>query len=81
MPEAMDVAPVEEVIEEPIEEAADDVDMAPSGSVDPMVARYFGPEAMCSGCIHFLEPDACAIVAGPIDPAGICSLHTPDAEL
>ena len=65
MPEATEVMPVEEA---PV-----------GGLVDPMAARYFDSTMMCSGCIHFMEPGSCEIVAGPIDPGGICSLFTPDS--
>lgn len=49
------------------------------GQVEQSIARYFAPEFMCGNCIHYMEPNACQIVAGEISPEGICSLHTPDA--
>ena len=50
------------------------------GNVDPAVARYLGPESRCQGCVHFSEPGSCEIVAGAIDPQGVCSLFTPDED-
>lgn len=44
------------------------------GFIDPESARYFGPESRCAGCIHFMGPNACEIVSGPIDPQGVCML-------
>jgi hypothetical protein len=55
--------------------------MAGGGTVDPAVARYLGPESRCAGCIHFMDPGSCEIVAGPIDPQGVCVLWTPDQML
>ena len=31
----------------------------------------------CGGCTHFLEPNACEIVAGEINPDGWCRFHEP----
>ncbi|WP_085026547.1 twin-arginine translocation signal domain-containing protein [Ensifer aridi] len=31
----------------------------------------------CAGCTHFLEPNACEIVAGEISPNGWCRFHEP----
>jgi hypothetical protein len=31
----------------------------------------------CSNCLHFQPPDACAIVVGPIVPAGWCGAYAP----
>lgn len=31
----------------------------------------------CGGCTHFLEPNACEIVAGEISPNGWCRFHEP----
>jgi hypothetical protein len=64
------------------------------GMVDPTVARYLGPNDRCGACVHFMEgarsssdlnstasnTGTCEIVAGPIDPMGVCSLFTPDIE-
>lgn len=58
--------------------AGEDTATGETGLVDPEVARYTGPEAVCSSCIHFLEPGTCEVVSGPIDPGGRCSLHTAD---
>jgi hypothetical protein len=51
------------------------------GLVSPEAARYFGPESRCAGCIHFMEPGTCEIVAGPIDPQGVCVLFEADAMM
>ena len=76
--ESIDELPVEEA---PVEEMPTSLPAIMGGLVDPSVARYFGPDAMCGGCIHFTAAEgggACEIVAGPIDPEGICSLYTAD---
>src|SRR5688572_22303542 len=58
--------------------------MAPemsSGTIDPMVARYLGPESRCGGCVHFLEGmegGTCELVSVPIDPMGVCMLFVGD---
>jgi hypothetical protein len=31
----------------------------------------------CAGCTHFIEPNACDIVAGEISPNGWCRYHEP----
>jgi hypothetical protein len=31
----------------------------------------------CAGCTHFIEPNACEIVAGEISPNGWCRYHEP----
>jgi hypothetical protein len=31
----------------------------------------------CAGCTHFIEPNACEIVAGEISPNGWCRFHEP----
>jgi len=80
--------PVEEPIEDeqPVEEQAEPtlpqsgmLPIASGGTVDPAVARYLGPDAICQNCIHFLEPNTCEIVAGQIEPQGRCSLFEADA--
>jgi hypothetical protein len=57
-----------------------DQSMMQGGNVDPQVARYLPPDCRCQGCIHFIDPGSCEIVAGPIDPQAVCSLYTPDAN-
>ena len=56
--------------------------MQPSGGglVSPETARYFGPEAVCENCIHFVEPGSCEVVAGPIDPGGRCCNYEADTD-
>ncbi len=78
MPEEL---PVEEPLEAPAEMPEEPMmlPMAGGGQVAQDVARYLGPDAVCQNCIHFLEPNTCEIVAGPIDPQGRCSLFTPDS--
>lgn len=76
MLEAMDVEPTEDVQVEDV--AAEPEMVTPMGYVDQTAARYFGPDSICQVCTHFLEPDACEVVAGVIDPAGRCSLFNPD---
>ena len=53
------------------------------GRVSQESARYFGPEYRCGGCVHFMEGTVqheCEIVAGEIQPDGVCSLYTPDVD-
>lgn len=48
--------------------------------VDPDVAGYMGSELgpfECGRCEFWKDPNACAIVSGPIDPRGCCNLFTP----
>lgn len=78
-PPAEEEIPVEEVPMEEPDDMGSMLPMASGGQVDPEAARYFGREYMCQGCIHFMEPGTCEIVAGEIDPEGICSLFVPDA--
>ncbi len=33
----------------------------------------------CSGCVNFLAPNACKIVAGTISPEGYCIAYAPKA--
>jgi hypothetical protein len=33
--------------------------------------------AMCSGCVNFIAPNACKIVAGTINPNGWCVAYAP----
>jgi hypothetical protein len=76
---------VEQPVEEPTE-AAPPQEAIPApepqgGMVDPIAARYFGPESRCAGCVHFMEGPqggSCEIVSGPIDPQGVCSLFMAD---
>lgn len=47
--------------------------------VDPMVARYMTSDMgpfVCQNCDHFTETGECEVVAGPIDPEGVCILFT-----
>ena len=69
---------VEGVDEELTQEPEAEPEMG-GGTVSPESARYFGPEGRCMNCIHFMEPGSCEIVAGQIDPQGICSLFTQDS--
>jgi hypothetical protein len=31
----------------------------------------------CEGCLHFMPPDACKMVAGKVSPKGWCALFAP----
>jgi len=33
--------------------------------------------ARCNGCVSFVAPNACKVVAGKIDPEGWCLLYAP----
>jgi len=53
------------------------------GSIDPSIAGYMGPEYgpfQCQHCVHFLQPNACQVVAGDIDPEGCCNIFTPSSD-
>jgi len=43
------------------------------------VAYQTTPHAgqQCSGCIQFIPPNACKVVAGTISPTGWCELYSP----
>ena len=78
-PSVEEAIPVEEPVEQvPVEEPMPMEAMPSGGTIDPLVARYLGPMDRCQSCIHYLEPGQCEIVAGPIDPQGVCSLFTAD---
>jgi hypothetical protein len=50
------------------------------GKVEPTMAFYRTPDMgpfMCGNCTHFREGGSCVIVAGPIEPEGMCNLFTP----
>lgn len=38
------------------------------------------PNVTCQGCVSFQPPSSCALVAGPISPAGVCDLFVSSAE-
>ncbi|TCU40800.1 high potential iron sulfur protein [Rhizobium azibense] len=51
-----------------------------AGTTPKSVARYQNSPnkgRRCGGCTHFLEPNACEIVAGEISPYGWCRFHEP----
>lgn len=51
-----------------------------AGTTPKSVARYQDSPnrgRRCGGCAHFLEPNACEIVAGEISPNGWCRFHEP----
>lgn len=71
----------EEMTPEAPDALASEMPMMPDGGgrVDPEVARYLEPSYRCHNCVHFMDPNQCEIVAGPIQPDGVCSLYTPDS--
>lgn len=88
MPEEMPVEeemPEEELPAEemPQEDMGDEMgtEAPEEGVVDPVVAGYKGPEMgpfMCGNC-QFFNPDGsntCSLVAGPVEPEGVCNLFT-----
>lgn len=90
MAEEPQAPPVEAPIEAPTpqdELASVEEAMEPRmgmAKVSPEAARYFGPEYRCGSCVHFMEGmqgGECEIVAGPIDPEGVCGLFEPDAGM
>jgi hypothetical protein len=51
-----------------------------AGTTPKSVANYQNAPndgRRCAGCTHFLEPNACEIVAGEISPDGWCRFHEP----
>lgn len=49
------------------------------GSVSPMIVQYKTAQQRdmeaCGSCVHFQQDGSCEIVAGPIDPEGICNIY------
>lgn len=39
------------------------------------------PQQSCGTCEHFDGDDGCALVAGNIDPQGVCDLFAPDRDV
>ena len=53
-----------------------DLGVEPEVKVDPLIAVYRSPDQgpfKCGNCNFFLEEGACQIVAGQIDPEGLCN--------
>jgi hypothetical protein len=51
-----------------------------AGTTPKLVAHYQSSPNQgrrCADCIHFLEPNACEIVAGEISPDGWCRFYKP----
>jgi len=49
----------------------------------PQIAGYMGPEEgpfECEHCVHWLDPDSCNIVSGPINSGGCCNLFQRDPD-
>lgn len=45
--------------------------------VEPNQAGYRSaddPNVSCAACLHFQPPNACELVAGDINPSGVCDL-------
>ena len=65
--------PEETLEEEPMGEG--------TGTVDPMQVMYKdgAQRAMeaCGNCKYYVAEGGCSIVAGPIDPEGICNIYAP----
>jgi len=79
-----EAAPMPEDLMAELPESLEEEPAAGGGDVDPMQVFYkSGEQRMaeaCENCKHFLPESACSIVAGPIDPAGICNIYTPMAQ-
>lgn len=48
--------------------------------VEQSVVQYQGSPkdgAQCSGCVNFVAPNACKVVAGNISPSGWCVAYAP----
>jgi hypothetical protein len=58
------------------------IEEAPQGGgvVDQAIVVYmegeYGPFE-CQRCVHFVGPNSCAVVAGQIDPKGLCRIFEP----
>ena len=53
---------------------------AKAGTIDQQTAHYLSHPTFgntCSGCVHFISPDSCQIVAGTISPHGSCKYYSP----
>lgn len=53
------------------------------GKTPPEEVNYreaVDPEQACAECGNFLPPDKCAVVAGKVDPAGLCDLFSGETE-
>ena len=53
------------------------------GKADPAEVNYReaeDPEMTCAECLNFLPPDQCGVVAGKVNPAGVCDAFTPAEE-
>jgi len=89
MPIAKDVEKIEDdydLNDTDVDTDADtpDVEMVSPGQVSPLISVYRSPEQgpfECQNCINWLEPNACEVVAGPIEPEGMCNLYTIDGEM
>lgn len=45
---------------------------------EPVQYQYSPKDGQqCSGCIHFVSPNACKLVQGEISPQGWCTLYAP----
>jgi hypothetical protein len=65
--------------EMPLDFESDPMAADGGGVVDPMTAGYRGPDMgpfMCGNCQYFNGDNTCQLVAGEIDPMGICNLFT-----
>jgi hypothetical protein len=55
-------------------------EMRTAGTTSKVAALYQNSPNQgrrCAGCTHFIEPNACEIVAGEISPDGWCRFHEP----
>ena len=53
---------------------------AQSAKADPKTVAYQTKPSngqQCSGCVQFIKPSSCKIVAGTISPGGWCELYAP----
>lgn len=71
-PPAIDVAPEPDPTDDPNESGKFDAE-----KVNPVMVHYMtadmGPFE-CQRCEHWSAPNACILVSGKIDPAGVCNL-------
>ena len=81
MTEEAPAMPMEALPEEPV---MDEPAVGIEGKVSQEIARYFGGEYRCAGCVRFMEGSdsvgECMVVDGPIAPDGVCSLFEPDTD-
>ena len=79
MPEEMPEQMLPEQMEAASEPAMPEEDPTDLGRVPPAIAVYRTPDLgpfICANCAYFREDGSCILVAGTIEPEGVCNLFT-----